>query len=169
MSTDLWLNIDILFSIEDLKSFTHKVLHDLLNSEDIPKIKIGYLKAGVIYPTSNNSIIETDTTYYMQYEGRDVKVLLTPMDKKEYCDLGNGFDLAFSVGSTRSPEEYVLGLAGAIAMGLKFNSIVEDQQLFWSNSLESDPKRLLEELAVEKNRGMTFSESCKQLVGNRLD
>lgn len=169
MSIDLHVNSKVLPYTNDFRTLTLGVLKHLINVEETHEIKIGKLEDGIIHSIMNNTIMDVHNVYCLQYKGREDNVFIVIIYKDECNTSKDGFLISFEVGSTRNPEEYVLGLAGAIAMGIKFNSIVEDGQSFWTKSLESDPNQLLEQLAIKNIEGMTFSEACKLLVGNRLD
>lgn len=166
MSIDLNVCISRKFRFNELMILTQEILMKLLNTEEVPDIRISRVEKGKVHLIDGDTTAEANSMYLLGYEGRDdqIGIVIIPDDDPK-C----GYSVCFSVGGTRSAEEFTLGLASAIALGKMFNSKIEDQQLFWTDEIELESNSLLERMKIKVNEKNDFSEACKIFLGTRLD
>jgi hypothetical protein len=97
-------------------------------------------------------------TFILSWAESNDAVSLTVVDGDE-----PGVILSFSVGATRSPTEYVLGLVAALATGELLSADVCDPALFWSAQevITADAMRNIFQ------GGRTFDEACELAAASR--
>ena len=164
MAIDLTLRIKNRLPIAALSDEISQIIADLIQCKPHPPITIGRVEDGMLVPQPDGIIGNDDGLFVVAYEGRSDKVWITTTELEPS---GNEYQLTLSVGATRSAAEYVLGLAGAIAIGLREKVDIVDQSTFWTKESPAQPKHLVTQYRLN-TPNLDFDASCTELVKNRL-
>lgn len=166
MSVDLRVSTEHIVTIQQLIKNSIMVLRKLINFEDIPKIGFFIHEGGQLHPFNVGKIGEKEEMYILSYVERDDKVAVISTNDPDNYKLKI---ITFSVGATRSVEEYILGLSAAIALGLLVESEIYDETSFWGfREHNSSALSLIEEMCI-KDASDSFQSACRRFIGNRMD
>lgn len=160
MSVDLNIDIANPISLTRLVEETKSVLLALLNTEAIPQIELSRIVNGATTPI-REQVLEDDALYGISYIGLQDRVLITTViyEKDRTATV--------SVGRTREPTEYILGLACALAIAIIENVEIRDEFGFWTGNKILQPSLIINSLSMKSHR-TSFQGACLALVGERL-
>ncbi|HYQ40908.1 MAG TPA: hypothetical protein VER11_03045 [Polyangiaceae bacterium] len=159
MSIDLVVNIppQSRLHLGQLVTRTEQRAGDLTHAK-APLVAIEELEKGKRVPLAHDFADTPGRTFILSWVDRDDAVSLTVIDGDE-----PGAILVFSVGATRAPTEYVLGLAAALAAGDLLSVAVLDPGLFWS----ADEVLVAEAIKSHFRGGGTFDGVCRIAAESR--
>lgn len=159
MSIDLEIDIANPIIAEEMIERTRDILQKILNTNAIPQITILQVIKGVSVPMCGKAL-DDDALYQIQYQDIDDIVFITNISHDKYRVA------TVSVGSTREPTEYLLGLACALAIAIPENAQIRDGFAFWTGHTLLCPSLIISSLAV-RDSGMKFEDACYSIVGER--
>ncbi len=110
-------------------------------------------------PTGTPALIGVaNTMLVMSWAGTEDRVAIVTVEQD------SSLILTYSVGATRGPTEYVLGLVGACSLANLWGSTITDDNQFWLNAETMTPSEILTGFGVV---GVDFQDACDRLLRRR--
>jgi hypothetical protein len=154
MSSELSVKIRKDLDVKTLLGSGENVLRELLLLPHRPLLTAERLRNGARSSASGNETLRRTNgalIIRLQNEKEEVALVLyeiEPHPKVEKQMSGLWADLV--VGAMRTPLEYVLAAALAIALAEEMGSKIFDDGLVWSSVLEQEPQTLLQTIQVRR-------------------
>lgn len=106
-----------------------------------------------------NEVGVVDTMLVVRWAGFTDRVAIVAVEGED-----DAMVLTFSVGATRHPTEYALGLIAACALATLWGCAIVDDNQFWTATGALEPADVLDSLSVN---GYGFKDACEELLQRR--
>ncbi|MFD2328617.1 hypothetical protein ACFSR7_05090 [Cohnella sp. GCM10020058] len=167
MSSDLSVKVIHSIPLNSFVSLMHNSLKQLLSIENLPELIFKNdgdeltvaIEVDTVIGLKGQYILigirdMPDAVIMMFYEVEDHPPHVTPEEV--------GIWGLISVGASKSPAEFAIAAAAAVALSSTQLSVILDNGCVWSSSFEVNVQDLMEKLTV-KSKGENFYESAKNM------